>query len=251
MDIKKILYASTVDDRGMFADNLKSLLSRGGFSPEEIVSLTPRPASKWKDVDAGPNTHLKTASGGDFSANHVLNTAEREGVSLITLGINGSGINDSFIKKIVKKTPCPALFYNHGGDSVSADNELFSHALLATDWSPAAGRALEFVLEMKRMISELEIVNVINKKLTVRDMRVLKDRLAETRKRCLEKEINAESHIYAGKTPEEIVLASRDYRATMIIIGGPPKNPAFRDRLKGSTSYRVLKLSGIPVLIVP
>ncbi len=40
----------------------------------------------------------------------------------------------------------------------------------------------------------------------------------------LEEKIDAESHIYAGKTSEEILLAAKEYDASLIIMGVSSKN---------------------------
>ena len=91
----------------------------------------------------------------------------------------------------------------------------------------------------------LEVVNVINRKLSVRDMRKLKEKMVEARKVFLDQGMDAEAHIYAGKRAEEIILAASDYKATSIIMGTSGKSfmGAFFSR---SCSYRVGEESPLP-----
>ena len=65
----------------------------------------------------------------------------------------------------------------------------------------------------------MEIVKVINKKLTIREMREVKGLLAQLRKKCLDNGIDAESHVYAGYASEEILIAAKDYKASLISLG--------------------------------
>ena len=88
-------------------------------------------------------------------------------------------------------------------------------------------------------------------KLTVKDIRELKQRLAQTRKMCLTKKIDAESHIYAGRTVEEIITASEDYRATLIVLGSVPKKPFYKEIFRRNSSCRVAEEAAVPVLVVP
>jgi nucleotide-binding universal stress UspA family protein len=95
----------------------------------------------------------------------------------------------------------------------------------------------------------LEIVNVINKKLSVRDIRNLKMKLVETRKKFLDEDIDAEAHVYAGKPAEEIMLAAEDYEATCIIMGTSNKS-SFEGLFSKSCSYGVAKEAAVPVMFI-
>ena len=66
----------------------------------------------------------------------------------------------------------------------------------------------------------------------------------------LDEEMDAEGHIYAGKRAEEIILASRDYEATSIVMGTSAKS--FVGALfSKSCSCRVGEGSDLPVLFIP
>jgi nucleotide-binding universal stress UspA family protein len=135
-------------------------------------------------------------------------------------------------------------------ESKSLEKGVFPHLVVATNWSPASEKALRYLLSLKTILQEVEIVHVIEKRLSVRDMRDLKEKLAQTRKILLEQGIDAESHIYAGKPSEEIMLAAKNYNATCIVMGTTGKS-AFRDFLSRSCSYHVAEASVVPTLVVP
>jgi nucleotide-binding universal stress UspA family protein len=134
--------------------------------------------------------------------------------------------------------------------SESEQNGMFSHVIFATDWSAASEKGLEYILNFRDIIKELEIVHVIHRKLSVRDMRNLKEKLSKTRQVFLDQGIDAEAHVYAGKPPEEIMLAAKDYDATCIAMGTTGMW-TLKDKLLHSCSYRVAEESMLPTLIIP
>ena len=81
-------------------------------------------------------------------------------------------------------------------------------------------------------------------------MHTLKYKLTESRKIFLDHGIDAEGHVYAGKTSEEIMLAARDYDATCIVMGTTGKSH-LKDFFSPSYSYRVAEESVVPTLVVP
>ncbi|MDY7030515.1 MAG: universal stress protein, partial [Thermodesulfobacteriota bacterium] len=111
-------------------------------------------------------------------------------------------------------------------------------------------KAFDFLLKLKGIIGELEIVHIIRKKLTARDMRKLNKKLSDTRTTCLNNKIDAEYHIYAGEISEEIIAAARDYKATCIIMGTRRKN-AMSEFFSSKTAYHVVRKAHVPTLIVP
>ena len=111
-------------------------------------------------------------------------------------------------------------------------------------------KSLIYLLNLKEVIRELELVTVISSRLSVRDMRNLKKRLAETRERLLDEGIDTEAHIYAGKPAEEIMLAARDYGATSIVMGTSRRSP-LKDIFSRSCSYEVAERAVVPTLVIP
>jgi nucleotide-binding universal stress UspA family protein len=123
--------------------------------------------------------------------------------------------------------------------------------VIAMDWSPASDKALKYFLVFQELVKELEIINVINGKLTIKDMRLLNDKLTKTRKLCLKKGIDAEYHVYAGKTAEEIALAAEDYKASLIVLGRNPRSTLMKKLFDPSISCQIAEGTHVPVLVVP
>jgi nucleotide-binding universal stress UspA family protein len=145
----------------------------------------------------------------------------------------------------------PILVVNKGQKDLDfVSKGVFERILFTTDWSPASHRALEYILGFKKLVKELDIVNVIYDKLTVRALRELKKRLIETRTRCLDEDIEAEYHLYAGETASEIILAAEEYDSTAIVMG-LTHGQRLRDIFRGRPSCRVASRASLPTLIVP
>ena len=62
--------------------------------------------------------------------------------------------------------------------------------------------------------------------------------------------VQSESHLAMGRTVEEIIKMSRDYGATMIVLGRTGKD-WFREYWLGGVSHQIAELSELPVLLVP
>ena len=62
--------------------------------------------------------------------------------------------------------------------------------------------------------------------------------------------IESESHLAMGRTVEEIIKMSRDYQATMIVMGRTGKD-WFREYWLGGVSHQIAELSELPVLLIP
>ena len=185
----------------------------------------------------------------------ILNAAHREGVSLIAASLNRDKrglMRGSVTTELLRASTLPVLIIPEEVQaSGSMEKSVFNHLIFATDWSPASEKALRYLLslDLKTTTKTLEIVHVIDKKLSVRDMHNLKFKLTESRKIFLDHGIDAEGHVYAGKTSEEIMLASRDYDATCIVMGTTGKSH-LKDLFSGSCSYRVAEESVVPTLVV-
>jgi nucleotide-binding universal stress UspA family protein len=160
-------------------------------------------------------------------------------------------LGSSVTTKLLRASTVPVLVIPQDAQaSRSMERGVFTHPVLATDWSPAAQKALGYIRNFKDVITALEIVHVIDKRLDVRDMRDLKERLLQTRQILLEQGIDAEHHIYAGKRPEEIMLSAENYDATCIVMGTAGRS-VLRTFLPRSCAARVAEASVVPTLVVP
>ena len=262
----KLLYATNLQENTLSFNMIKDLLVLKRAGLEEIVFLQTIPdimmdksettsRDKWL-VDLsnlGVNSSILTEE--VLSLPGILNAAKKEEVSLIVVNLDRKTSNpprNTLINNLIKYSPIPILIINDSQEAATAkDKGFFDHVVFTTDWSPASEKALTYLMGFKEILGAVEIVNVINGKLTVRDMRELKERLAHTRKICLDENIDAESHIYAGETPGEIITASKDYRATLIVLGAISEKTLFKKIFKKSSTYMVAEEAAVPVLIVP
>ena len=160
------------------------------------------------------------------------------------------------IPTLINKSP---IHVEPGGEWViQPSDHPFRRPLLATDWSEISNKALRFIASFKGAIDRVNVVHVIglniakgiNKTELRRLERESKERL-ETYCRYLKNAgIDAETHLLAGRTEEEILRLSKELKSTMIILGTTGK-----DRLSGfflgSVSHRIAEISDRPTFLIP
>ena len=239
--IKKLLYVSHLKEPTW--NILEGLLDIKKIGLEEIILLSEGLPQGLKERLSEHGINLKRDEGSGPLIPRILETANREHTSFIVAHLKrekrkffGGGI----ARNLIRNTPFPLLIIKG----------LFDSVILATDWSDAARRTWLFIIGLKEIIGVVDIVYVLNEKPTIREIRQLRDRVEEIRRICLEEKIDTESHIYAGKTPEEILLAAKDYDATLIAMGYGSKG-IVRETFSGSACYRIVEESSVPVLIIP
>ena len=255
MEARKLLYATDLKENSLSFNLLKGILPVRELDFDEIVFLQTTPFDSWLKELPDLSIKSKIILDDQLLANGILNAAKNEGTSLIVVNLDskeGKTSKNSIIRQLIKETSLPILFINNANQEIKSDQKgIFASVVFATDWSHTSERALAFLLDFKKILGELEIVNVIKGKLTIKEMRELKDRLMKTRKICLDNKIDAESHIYAGKTSEEILTAARDYKAAMVVVGGESGKKGLSRFFKKSSSWKVACEADLPVLVVP
>jgi len=255
MEARKLLYATDLKENSLSFNLLKGILPVRELDFDEIVFLQTNPFDSWLKELSDLSIKSKIILDDQLLANGILNAAKNEGTSLIVVNLDskeGKTSKNSIIRQLIKETSLPILFINNTNQEIKSDQKgIFVSIVFATDWSHTSERALAFLLDFKKILGELEIVNVIKGKLTIKEMRELKDRLMKTRKICLDNKIDAESHIYAGKTSEEILTAARDYKAAMVVVGGESGKKGLSRFFKKSSSWKVACEADLPVLVVP
>ena len=255
MKMMKILFATDLENQSFSLDLVKRILPLQEVGLEHMVFLQTTRFDKWLEGLAQSRVKARIIVDEDLSLSRILKAAEEENVSLIVTNFSkhkARAAGGLIIKKLMRGSSCPILFANNTVEQMAEPDEkgLFGHIVFATDWSLKSKKALRYLLGLNRILGELEIVNVIDQKLTIRDMRELKERLAKTRKQFLDKKIDAESHIYAGKTSDEILMAAKDYKATMIVIGGDTKEKGIKGLFKKGSSYKIPNKAALPVLVI-
>lgn len=251
MEVRKLLYVTNRAKTNF--EDMRPLLVLQKVGLEEVIFLH---TLVTEDCESGVSEYgLKshTLIGEGPFLPRILQAVQSEGISLVATNLRKEAskiFGGSLVENVLRSVPVPVILLNEdAASSGPVEGGLFHHVIFATDWSPVSEGALKYLLNLKEIIGLLEIVHVINKKLSVRELRDLKQRLVETRRIFLDEGIDAEAHVYAGKHSEEIMLAARDYQGTCIVMGTSRKSSlkAFFSR---SCSNRVAEDAKIPVLVI-
>lgn len=252
MQIKKLLYATGVKEPG-FAE-VQRLIELRTLGLEEVIFLHASKVEGWEARMTDYGITARTFLMEGQTADSILDVADREKVSLIAASLKrdaGGRVRRSLTRNVLRSSPVPVMILPENLEASGASREgIFSHVIFADDWSAVSEKARSFVLHFKGLIKELEIVYVLDTKLSVRDMRNLKEKLSQTRRIFLDEGIDAEGHVYAGEPDAEVMLAARDYGGTCIVMGTTGKS-FLKELLSKSYSYRVAEASVVPTLVIP
>jgi len=252
MQVGKLLYAT--DSREPDFSGVKALLDLKNLGLMEFIFLHATRVQGWGTRLAEYDITSKTVMMEGPVVPSILNAAHREGAPLIAASLNRDTrrlMRGSLTTALLRASALPVLMVpEEAQGSGFGQHGVFTRIVFAADWSAASEKAMGYILNFKDIIKELEIVHVIDRKLSVRDMGKLKEALSKTRDVFLDHGIDAEAHVYAGKPFEEIMLAARDYDATCICMGTAGKS-FVKGLLSRSCACRVAETSVVPTLVVP
>jgi nucleotide-binding universal stress UspA family protein len=252
MEVKKLLYVTDIEKPDFSEVEQFLVLRRLGL--DEVLFLCPNSLEDWERRlgDYGLKSRILEGEGSLLPS--ILDAIHKEKISIMAVSLRKGKrkiFGVSRIKKLLSSSSVPVIVL-HGGARTSGhtENGIFHHCMLATDWSPVSETAINYLLNFREIIEVLEVVYVVNKRLSVRDMRSLKQRLVETRKTFLDRGIDTETHVYAGKSADEIMLAAKDYGATSIIMGTSGR-PFIKDFFSRSCSYQIAEEATVPAFLIP
>lgn len=190
-------------------------------------------------------------------------TAKEEGIDLIVTGRHRKGkleelYGGSETIELIKGTATPVMVHKYMLVSGKINDKPFERPLLTMDWSPGSQKAMEFVISIKKSISQVDIIHVISEKkikgLSKVDMQKIqkdnKKRLEEICDRFQVEGVNSQSHLYVGEVNSQIQKAAEEREATMIISGTTGKS-GWKERLLGSVPRYLAEHSELPVILVP
>jgi nucleotide-binding universal stress UspA family protein len=200
----------------------------------------------------------------------LLRIAEEEKVDLIIAGrkkrtVLGKVYVGSHTLELIRRSTVPVLVskymvrFEWEGDLITRVNDrLFTAPLLATDWSEPSEKALGLVSSFKELADKVMVTHIIGVKISKgldkselnRIEKESKERLEEYCDRLKKDGINAESHLFSGRSAHEIIRVAREHKASMIVMGTTGKD-RFKEFWLGSVSHRVTESSELPVLLVP
>ena len=251
MGAEKLLYiADPMQDRPAHVSQFAGLRTLG---LEEIIFLGLSYGETWEAELAHHGLHARTLTVAGPLVPGILDTARREGVALISTSVDaesGPWFRRSFAENLIRSSPVPVILLPGGGRTWGGEPAaVFDHVILATDWSEPCKRAMHYLLNFETVIKELEIVHVVDKKLSVKEMRELRYKLSAWRSAFLDHGIDAESHIYAGQRHEEILLARKDYDGTCVVMGTSGKL-VLRGMFSRGCCYRVAAASQVPTMVL-
>jgi nucleotide-binding universal stress UspA family protein len=200
----------------------------------------------------------------------IIVIAEEEEVDLIVAG-RGKRTEleevclGSHTLGLIRRATIPILvskymvrFERKGELVTQVNSRIFANPLLATDWSKPSEKAIEVLMALKGLVDKAMVTHIIEVKIAKGHDKSGLDRLEKESKRRLKEYcdrlrkvgINAESHLFSGKSAPEIVKVAREHLASMIIMGTTGKD-RFKEFWLGSVSHRVAEASELPVLLVP
>jgi nucleotide-binding universal stress UspA family protein len=245
----------------------------GGYLKDEEERLREQARIRFEDWQAsvskkGIKTKIRIEVGSPIP--EIMSIAEEEKVDLIVAGRGKrTEIEEiclgSHTLGLIRRAAIPILeskymvrFEREGELVTQVNDRIFTNPLLATDWSKPSEKAMEVLMALKGVVDKAMVTHIIEVKIAKGHDKSGLDRLEKESKRRLKEYcerlrkagINAESHLFSGKSAPEIVRVAREHKASMIIMGTTGKE-RFKEFWLGSVSHQVAEESELPVLLAP
>ena len=222
----------------------------------------------------GIEPRVETLSG--RPADRILEFAEQEEVSLIVMCKHGAraGVGRVLLGstsfRVVRNAQVP-VFVVHASDAVDAEPELvlsrYDRITAATDFSSDSSAALKVVLPLARQLdAKVHLVHVLRTPVFLPalpgepPLYIPRETVAELHAKHAERlgklvdEIDSKRVGYTvtvGEDVAETLIAKAIEAEDKLIVIPSHGHGAIRDTLFGSTSKHVIKLSPLPVLVLP
>jgi nucleotide-binding universal stress UspA family protein len=257
----RLTVASVVDPVLAEASRIRS--GRDRVKAETEAALREFVAATWRE-GAPARTAFITTVGDAPTA--IREMAEAHGAELIAMGTHGLGglrkwLLGSTTERVLRRTRVPVLAVPPSEGSPAGAAGQVSHLLAATDFSDASVEALKAAAEWAReFAAAMTVAHVVEPLAVAAQWQALVDDSTQVRVDSARARLRAlaqvvcgtpcEDVVAIGETAEAIAAIAADRRAQMIVMslgggaGALPVRP-------GSIAYRVLRLSPIPVLVVP
>jgi nucleotide-binding universal stress UspA family protein len=245
----------------------------GGYMKDEEERLREQAQirfSDWQDAISAKGIESKVVIEVGKPIANILRISKRENVDLIVAGRKKRTTLEkvyigSATLELIRRSTVPVLVskymvqFEWQGEMITKVNDhIFKSPLLATDWSDPSEKGLKMLSSLKGLADKVLVGHVIGVKISKgrskaeldRIEKESRERLDDYCKRLSDERMNAEPHLFSGRSAPEIMRMAREHKATMIVMGTTGK-----DRLKafwlGSVSHRVAETSELPVLLVP
>ncbi len=288
MEIKKLLFVTKFEELGF--DALQSLLALRQASLEHVVFINVIEREKvamyrGKGYQRDEERRLREAANirfidwaedlfeqgmevgvyivvGSLVA-EVIKAAQKEESDLIVIGRSHKGLLEQFysgsdVTELIRRTQIPVLVYKPSPENVFVLDKPFERPLLATDWSPASLRAVDYLKGLRGIVEKIHVVHVIGEKdlsgssvMEVQKARkLIRQKLDEICQTMEDAGIEADPHVYVGDPEQEIEKAARECLATLVVLGSSGK-AGWVERWIGSTPQKIAEKSVFPTLIIP
>ncbi len=249
-----------------------SFVPYGGYLKEEEKRLKEMARIRfedWQESIAKNGVESKIRIEAGVTNSKILSVAEEENVQLIVTGRKKRSAFEkvyvgSHILDLLRRSQFPVLMskymaqYEWAGETLTRVNDhIYKRPMLATDWSNASANALQAMLGFKDVVEKIIVTHIIGAKISKGiESAQLEALKAESQKRlqdycetAAKTGVEAEAHLSSGKTAAEIIRLSREYKASMIVMGRTGKD-WFQEYWLGGVSHRVAEMSVLPVLSV-
>ena len=193
----------------------------------------------------------------------VIKAAMKEEADLVVIGRSEKGVleqlySGSDVVELIRRTSIPVLVYKHDVEKGTSGDDLFKKPLVATDWSPASMKAIEYMKGLKNVVEEIHIIHVAShKELKGTSSMAVQETRKKARKKLdgieedLEKAgIKTRVHVYVGDPAQEIEKAAREHQASMIVLGSSAKE-SWTERWIGSVPKKIAEKSDYHTLLIP
>ena len=257
----QLTVASVVDPVLAEASRIRS--GRDRVKAETEAALREFVAATWREGAPAQTAFATTV--GDAAAD-IRDMAEAHGAELIAMGTHGLGglrkwLLGSTTERVLRRTRVPVLAVPPSDESQAGAAGQVSHLLAATDFSDASVEALKVAAEGAReFAAAMTVAHVVEPlavaaqwQALVADSTQVRVDSARARLRALAEVVcgtPCEDVVAIGETADAIAAIAADRRAQMIVMSLGGGAGALSPR-PGSIAYRVLRLSPIPVLVVP
>lgn len=194
----------------------------------------------------------------------IAEVARKEGSPLLVMGARGRGkvqgiLLGSVSSDVLRQTDCDILIMRHRMLEMMGEHKfndycrrILSKVMLTTDFSPAAGAALDRLKSIPNR-GQVALVHVVSRgeseEEIERRMVEAAKRLQELRRELEELGIRATVHVDVGSPANRIAELAAKEEATMIMMSSQGKGWLQELRL-GSTAFDVARMADQPVLVV-
>ena len=200
----------------------------------------------------------------------ILDIAQKKAVDMIVTGQKKRTLFEkvyvgSHILDLLRRSPIPILMHKYevkyevdSRTHTRVNDHLFKTPMVATDWSEPSLNALLAMEAFKGVATKIQVSHIIDTKLIKNQREEEINRLKQESRNRLDNYCSrldkmtllSESYLAIGKTVVEIIRLSREYNATMIVMGRTGKD-WFKEYWLGGVSHQVAELSELPVMLVP